>query len=325
MAHSADTKNLVADLAAVQADVRAGGAAGVREGLQHAPSRRPHADGKGAIFDRAERVAIAYSEALDTPGGPGLLLRAQHALFDRLVYGKLRAALGGRAARDLRRRAAGRAARALLPRHRRDHLRGVRPDRDLPGRRGQPRSGTSGSARSAGRCPASPSASTTTARSWSRATSSSRGTGTTRRRPPRRSTPTAGSTPATWASSTTTATCASPAARRRSSSPPAARTSRRPCWRTGSGPTRWSASAWSSATGSRSSPRWSPSTRRRWPVAGRRTASRPTATWPTCATTSAARRGPDGDRRRQPGGVEGRGDQGLPDPARATSPRRPAC
>jgi long-chain acyl-CoA synthetase len=40
-------------------------------------------------------VAIAWSRAQDT-GGPGLALRAQHALFDRLVYGKLRAALGGR-------------------------------------------------------------------------------------------------------------------------------------------------------------------------------------------------------------------------------------
>ncbi len=55
----------------------------------------------------------------------------------------------------------------------------------------------------------------------------------------------------------------SPAARRRSSSPPAARTSRRPCSRTGCAPTRWSASAWSSATRSRSSPASSRSTPRR--------------------------------------------------------------
>jgi len=51
---------------------------------------------KGAIFGRAAEVAIAYSRALDDPGRPGFWLRAQHVLFDRLVYGKLRAALGGR-------------------------------------------------------------------------------------------------------------------------------------------------------------------------------------------------------------------------------------
>ena len=51
-------------------------------------------DGKGWIFERAANTAIEYSQAQDT-GGPGLLLRAKHALFDRLVYGKLRAALGG--------------------------------------------------------------------------------------------------------------------------------------------------------------------------------------------------------------------------------------
>ena len=51
---------------------------------------------KGAIFGRAAQVAIAYSRSLDEPGRPALGLRTQHALFDRLVYGKLRAALGGR-------------------------------------------------------------------------------------------------------------------------------------------------------------------------------------------------------------------------------------
>ena len=52
---------------------------------------------KGAIFGRAAEVAIAYSRALDDSGRPAFGLRTQHAMFDRLVYGKLRAALGGRA------------------------------------------------------------------------------------------------------------------------------------------------------------------------------------------------------------------------------------
>jgi len=52
-------------------------------------------DGKGAIFGRAAATAIAWSRALDEPGRPAFGLRAQHLLFDRLVYSKLRAALGG--------------------------------------------------------------------------------------------------------------------------------------------------------------------------------------------------------------------------------------
>jgi long-chain acyl-CoA synthetase len=58
--------------------------------------RKATADGKGKIFGMAAATATAYSEALDA-GSPGLVLKAKHALFDRLVYGKLRAALGGRA------------------------------------------------------------------------------------------------------------------------------------------------------------------------------------------------------------------------------------
>jgi long-chain acyl-CoA synthetase len=51
-------------------------------------------DGKGRIFAIAAQTAVDWSEAADR-GGPGLVLRAKHALFDRLVYHKLRAALGG--------------------------------------------------------------------------------------------------------------------------------------------------------------------------------------------------------------------------------------
>ncbi|MBB3603482.1 long-chain acyl-CoA synthetase [Mycolicibacterium sp. BK556] len=50
--------------------------------------------GKGRIFELAAKTAIAYSEALES-GSPNLILKAAHAVFDRLVYGKLRGALGG--------------------------------------------------------------------------------------------------------------------------------------------------------------------------------------------------------------------------------------
>jgi long-chain acyl-CoA synthetase len=69
----------------------------VFEKVYNGAEQRAIGERKGAIFGRAARVAIAYSQAMDTPGGPAFGLRAQHALFDRLVYAKLRAALGGRA------------------------------------------------------------------------------------------------------------------------------------------------------------------------------------------------------------------------------------
>jgi long-chain acyl-CoA synthetase len=52
------------------------------------------AGGHGRIFGCAEATAAAYSQALDA-GGAGPLLRLKHLLFGRLVYGKLRTALGG--------------------------------------------------------------------------------------------------------------------------------------------------------------------------------------------------------------------------------------
>jgi long-chain acyl-CoA synthetase len=55
---------------------------------------------KSRIFQAAARTAIGWSQASGDGtaapgGGPGMPLRLRYALFDRLVYGKLRAAVGG--------------------------------------------------------------------------------------------------------------------------------------------------------------------------------------------------------------------------------------
>ncbi len=69
----------------------------VFERLFTTASQRAAADGRGRTFDRAADVAIAYSRASET-GRPGRLLRSRHAVFDRLVYTRLRQVLGGRCA-----------------------------------------------------------------------------------------------------------------------------------------------------------------------------------------------------------------------------------
>jgi long-chain acyl-CoA synthetase len=95
MAHCTDTKNLVGELQQFKPTFVLS-VPRVFEKVYNGARQKAEADGKGKIFDRAEQVAIAYSEALERPSGPGLALRTQHAVFDKLVYRKLRAALGGR-------------------------------------------------------------------------------------------------------------------------------------------------------------------------------------------------------------------------------------
>jgi long-chain acyl-CoA synthetase len=68
----------------------------VFEKVFNSAQQKAHGEGKGKIFDAAANTAIAYSEAQDTPSGPGVGLRLRRAIFDRLVYRKIRAALGGR-------------------------------------------------------------------------------------------------------------------------------------------------------------------------------------------------------------------------------------
>jgi long-chain acyl-CoA synthetase len=69
----------------------------VFEKVYNGAEQKAISERKGPIFARAAATAIAYSQALDSPGRPAFGLRAQHAIFDRLVYAKLRAALGGQA------------------------------------------------------------------------------------------------------------------------------------------------------------------------------------------------------------------------------------
>jgi long-chain acyl-CoA synthetase len=96
LGHCEDMGNLLPELASFQPTFVLA-VPRVFEKVYNGAEQRAIGEGKGKIFARAARTAVGYSEALDRPGGPGLALRAEHALFDRLVYGKLRAALGGRA------------------------------------------------------------------------------------------------------------------------------------------------------------------------------------------------------------------------------------
>ncbi len=57
--------------------------------------QKAHGDGKGKIFDLAAETAIAYSRE-SAAGGVSLATKIKHAVFDKLVYSKLRAVLGGK-------------------------------------------------------------------------------------------------------------------------------------------------------------------------------------------------------------------------------------
>ncbi|OEV04165.1 AMP-dependent synthetase/ligase [Streptomyces oceani] len=66
-----------------------------------AARRKAETEGRLGPFDKAVETATRYAEAAEhkafgTGPGPGAALRVQHQVYDRLVYSKLRAALGGR-------------------------------------------------------------------------------------------------------------------------------------------------------------------------------------------------------------------------------------
>jgi long-chain acyl-CoA synthetase len=94
VAHTSDWSNLPAQFQAYQPDFIVS-VPRVFEKVFNGAKQKAHNEGKGAIFDAAADAAIAYSQSLEA-GGPGLVLKLKHALFDKLVFSKLRAALGGR-------------------------------------------------------------------------------------------------------------------------------------------------------------------------------------------------------------------------------------
>ncbi len=94
MGHNADVKNLMSSLQEFQPTFLLA-VPRVFEKVANAASQRATAEGRGRIFDKATETAIAFSRAQDA-NGPGLRLRLRHSVFDRLVYAKLRAALGGK-------------------------------------------------------------------------------------------------------------------------------------------------------------------------------------------------------------------------------------
>ncbi|MFV0373724.1 AMP-dependent synthetase/ligase [Microbacterium sp.] len=67
----------------------------VFEKVYNSAEQKAEAGGRGKIFRKAAQVAIDHSTALQNGVAPSLGSRVVFAVFDRLVYGKLRTAMGG--------------------------------------------------------------------------------------------------------------------------------------------------------------------------------------------------------------------------------------
>jgi long-chain acyl-CoA synthetase len=93
VAHTPDIKHLLQDLQSYKPTFILA-VPRVFEKVYNSALTKAEDGGKGAIFHRAADTAIAYSRARQA-GKVGLGLQLKHALFDKLVYAKLRAAMGG--------------------------------------------------------------------------------------------------------------------------------------------------------------------------------------------------------------------------------------
>ncbi|MGW3118693.1 AMP-dependent synthetase/ligase [Streptomyces sp. NPDC001107] len=71
------------------------------EKVFNASRRKAEKEGKAGPFEKAVEIAVKYADAVEAKAwgigpGPSAGLRVQHQLFDKLVYSKVRAAMGGR-------------------------------------------------------------------------------------------------------------------------------------------------------------------------------------------------------------------------------------
>ncbi|MGO9218903.1 MAG: AMP-dependent synthetase/ligase [Streptosporangiaceae bacterium] len=101
LGHTPDVANLVADLGSFQPTFILAVPRVFEKVYNGAELQASASAAKSRIFAAAARSAIEWSQTLGaggraTPGRQGLRLRAAHAVYDRLVYSKLRAATGGR-------------------------------------------------------------------------------------------------------------------------------------------------------------------------------------------------------------------------------------
>jgi len=92
--HQADTKQLLPALASFKPTFLLA-VPRVFEKVYNSAEQKAEAGGRGKIFRAAAAVAVEHSKALESGSVP-FGLKLKFALYDRLVFSKLRAAMGGR-------------------------------------------------------------------------------------------------------------------------------------------------------------------------------------------------------------------------------------
>jgi long-chain acyl-CoA synthetase len=92
--HQPDTKQLLPSLASFKPTFLLA-VPRVFEKVYNVSEQKAEAGGKGKIFRAAADAAVAHSTALESGAKIPFGLKVKFALFDRLVYSKLRAAMGG--------------------------------------------------------------------------------------------------------------------------------------------------------------------------------------------------------------------------------------